>query len=300
VNPVFAVSSVLSRRRLISVSSTFESDAQERPISFRVSGMAHLPAFVHTVSMRPMATLFFCLVVPVGCVQTPPPAWLTERRNAGTESTVLPVGKWREIGRSVEGRPIRYRKVGSGHRCVLWIGGIHGNETEGVVATRELPSAFLAEKGLASRATLHLVEDMNPDGRFARTRGNSRGVDLNRDFPASNRRNGRGLSQPESRVVHDLILRLQPDLVIVAHSWRDRYFINFDGPARRAAYIFHEHSRYPVVPSTNIAVTPGSMGSWCGWDMAIPILTLEWRRGTPPGLAWAETKEAILAVTRGE
>ena len=108
------------------------------------------------------------------------------------------------------------------------------------------------------------------------------------------------MSQPESRAIYELILKLQPDLVIVAHSWRGEYFINFDGTARRSAHLFHEHSGFPVKPSSSIAVTPGSMGSWCGWDMAIPILTLEWKRGTPPELAWSETNKAILAVIRGE
>jgi protein MpaA len=153
---------------------------------------------------------------------------------------------------------------------------------------------------LPPRVTLHIVEDMNPDGRAANRRGNSRDVDLNRDFPASNRRSGRGLSQPESRAVYELILKLQPDLVIVAHSWRNRYFINYDGPARRSAQVFEAHSGYPVTPSNSIASTPGSMGSWCGWDMSIPILTLEWKRGTPPDVAWSETSKAILAVIRGE
>lgn len=246
-----------------------------------------------------MATSILSLVVLASCVQSPLPAWMAERPLGFAVPVAADLPKWQEIGRSSEGRPIRYRKVGTGHRCVLWIGGIHGDETEGVIATREFPVAFLAQKGMSSRVTLHIVEDMNPDGRRAHRRGNSLGIDLNRDFPATNRRDGRGLSQPESRVIHDLILKLQPDLVMVAHSWRGRFFINFDGPARRIAHLFHRLSNFRVVPSSSIAATPGSMGSWCGWDMGIPILTVEWKRGTPPELAWADTREAILAVTRG-
>jgi hypothetical protein len=262
--------------------------------------MVTVSGIVHAVPMRPLAVLVVCFAGLDGCVQAPLPYWLTEPRPVPAEAKRVPLPAWQTIGQSMQGRPIRYRRVGTGHRIVLWIGGIHGDEIEGTVATRELPGAFLREHGLPARVSLHIIEDMNPDGRAARRRGNSRGVDLNRDFPASNRRSGRGLSQSESRVVYDAILKLQPDLVIVAHSWRGRYFINYDGPARRAAMRFEAHSGYPVTPSSSIAATPGSMGSWCGWDMSIPILTVEWKRGTPPDVAWLETRKAILAVIRGE
>ena len=165
--------------------------------------------------------------------------------------------------------------------------------------TAQLPAAFINSPGLASQVTLHIVEDMNPDGRRASTRTNSRGVDLNRDFPASNRRQGHGLGEPESRAIHDLIRHLRPDLVIVAHSWRKRCFINYDGPARRIAQVFSKHSGFPVVPSSNIGATPGSLGSWCGWDLGIPILTIEWLRGTAPKEAWRATRVALLETIRG-
>lgn len=206
---------------------------------------------------------------------------------------------WRSIGVSVQGRPIRCRAIGTGPRQVLFIGGIHGDEIEGMVATARLPAAFLRARGLANRVTLHIVEDMNPDGRQARRRTNSRGIDLNRDFPASNRKQGRGLGEPESRAIHDLIRRLRPDLVIVAHSWRQRRCINYDGPAKSIAQAFSKRSGFRVVPSSNMSVTPGSLGSWCGWDLGIPILTIEWRRGTPPADAWQSTRMALLMTIRG-
>lgn len=255
----------------------------------------------HAVSMRPLAPLLLLFAGLTSCMQAPPPAdWGPIERHGPPPMAPPNLGPWQSIGETVQGRPIRYRKHGTGYRHVLWIGGIHGDEIEGVVATQQLPVALHAEPGLANRVTLHIVEDMNPDGRAIRRRTNANKIDLNRDFPSTNRRRGAGLSQPESRAVHDLILRLQPDLVIVAHSWGGRYFINFDGPARTLAHLFSKYSGFPVVPSSSIAATPGSMGSWCGWDMNIPILTLEWKRGTPPELAWRSTKEAILAVVRGK
>ena len=260
--------------------------------------MALTAAIDHAFGMRLLAYTTLVAVL-VGCIYVPanePPRLDQPWRTRG--SVRPPV--WQSIGLSVEGRPIRYRTVGSGFRRVLWIGGIHGNEVSGTLATSELGSEVSASRSLHQRVTLHIVEDMNPDGRAANRRTNARGVDLNRDFPASNRPDGGGLGQPESRAIHDLIRRIRPDLIIVAHGWSGRYFINFDGPALAYAQRFSELSGFPVVPSSDINPTPGSMGSWCGTDLAIPILTLEWAKGTPPDKAWGATRSAILAVVAGD
>ncbi len=217
--------------------------------------------------------------------------------------------EWRIFGASTEGRPLRMRTLGTGSVRALWIGGIHGDETEGEVATRELPAAFLAEAGLGRRVTLTIVEDVNPDGRAAGERCNGNGVDLNRNFPARNYAPGadRGtaaLSEPEARALHDLLLELRPDVVFVAHSSSAgesgaRSFINFDGPADALARAFSNQSGYPVVLSSDIHSTPGSLGSFAGVDLGIPTLTIEYERGREAGACWNDTRAAILAVLGG-
>ncbi len=183
---------------------------------------------------------------------------------------------------------------------MLWIGGIHGDETEGTEATRQLPAAFLSGAGHADRVTLHLIEDLNPDGRAAQTRGNAAGVDLNRNFPAafqpSASHGQEPLDQPESALLDAWLHALEPELVIVAHSWTDHHFINYDGPAAELATRFSAHSEYPVVVSDSFDPTPGSLGSWVGVEMGIPILTVEYERGRDPITCWEETRAAILSV----
>ncbi len=265
-----------------------------------------------------------------GCVQFHPrhPAWLPPDRGATAATAASPAADaidaidateatdasaiaaslpgyngpgWQVVGHSVQGRPLRTLTLGHGPRKVLWIGGIHGNEREGSVATAELPVAFLTSRGATAAVTLTILEDSNPDGSAQGTRGNANGVDLNRNFPATNfvahRQFGISpLSQPESRAVHDLIRSLGPDLVIVAHSWNNDRFINFDGPAAALAQRFSRLSSYPLRESTEIAPTPGSLGAWVGHILAVPILTLEYRRGRNPVAAWHDTRVAILAV----
>jgi predicted deacylase len=245
------------------------------------------------------------LVVPWllgGCVLSQPMETVAPRLEPhAAEPRRLDPADWHEIGRSLRGRPIVARTLGSGPRKVLWVGAIHGDEREGWVATERLGAAFLARPGLAERVTLHLIRDLNPDGSATGRRSNAVGVDLNRNFPASNFApgNGRGalpLDQPESALLQARIETIAPDLVIVAHSARHRKFINYDGPAEHLAALFAEHSGYPVVVSESLHGTPGSLGSWVGIDQGIPILTLEYRNGQDPYVAWDETREAILAV----
>ncbi|MGX9789739.1 M14 family zinc carboxypeptidase [Mycobacterium sp. MMS18-G62] len=221
-----------------------------------------------------------------------------------TPSAVPVIGGWEEVGKSVQGRPIRAMTVGHGPRRVLFIGGIHGDEPEGVVATGELPAAFEAAN-LDDAATLTIIEDANPDGRAAGTRDNANGVDVNRNFPASNfdttnqSNGGEPLSQPESRAVKDTIDRIQPDLVLVAHSWAGRHFINFDGPAREIAERFAASSGLPVEESNSFAPTPGSLGSYFGRDRGTPVLTIEVLKGSDPKVVWDQLRAALLQAIAG-
>ncbi len=256
-----------------------------------------------------MRWALFGVSVLVGCVSSHPldPEWRRQRAVAATEANA-PVLRldWQVIGQSVEGRPLRIARLGNGPRRVLWVGGIHGDEREGHLATAELPRAFVDTPGATAMVTLTILEDANPDGSAANTRANKRGVDLNRNYPANNYLPGDGrgerpLDQPEAAALHDLVLAERPHLVIVAHAWRGDHFINFDGPAEaeRMAQLFSRHSGYRVKPSDKIAPTPGSLGSWVGRTLGMPILTLEYLRGSDPLGVWIDTRKAILAVILG-
>lgn len=208
---------------------------------------------------------------------------------------------WTELGVSVQRRSIRATTFGHGPRRVLWIGGIHGDERESALCTANLLDAVAGVRDAEARVTLMVIEDLNPDGTAANTRGNANGVDLNRNFPAANFRDarrfgGEPLSQPESRLLYDVILEFKPNAVIVLHSWRDAHFVNFDGPGRHLAERFSQLSGYELRESTEIAPTPGSLGSWVGGTLRLPILTIEYERGREPHAAWEDTRAALLAV----
>lgn len=193
---------------------------------------------------------------------------------------------WETVGYSLEGRALEACTLGYGPaRCYL-IGGIHGDEVEGGALLEEVLA--LLDEELDDVFTVRVLRDLNPDGRVAHTRGNARGVDLNRNWPsrsfrASERHGSAPLSEPESRAVHDDLSAFGPELVVVFHSARAGPFLNFDGPgdelSRRfvaAAQLFDP--RWRVVPDMGYP-TPGSLGSWLGRDERLPVLTVEFRRG---------------------
>ena len=191
------------------------------------------------------------------------------------------VSPWHTSAYSLAGRPIKLHRVGHGPQRVLWIGGIHGNEPEGAVATDQLPDAITETPGLQDQVTVILVRDLNPDGRATGTRTNANGVDLNRNFPARNfspspKTGPRPLSEPESRFLHDLILDYSPHLVFVAHSTSEGRYINYDGPSRHLALAFaqnHQHVGQFGRLLTKSGLPLGRLGDQA--DRALHVLVAE-------------------------
>ncbi|MFP4484101.1 MAG: M14 family zinc carboxypeptidase, partial [Spirochaetaceae bacterium] len=106
------------------------------------------------------------------------------------------------IGESVEGRAISVERVGDGPLDVMVIGGIHGGyEHNSIVLARRLLEHYRRDPSrLPDRFTLHVIDNMNPDGVHRVTGGtpieefdfpsadtvpgrfNARWVDLNRNW----------------------------------------------------------------------------------------------------------------------
>ena len=125
------------------------------------------------------------------------------------------------LGYSVQHRPIELFHVpGPGPR-VLVVGCIHGDECAGM-------AVIAALRRTHPREDLWLVPTVNPDGFVHRTRQNAHGVDLNRNFPAAWRPFGppwsvyaagpRPWSEPETRLVRDLVARIHPRYTVWFHQ----------------------------------------------------------------------------------
>lgn len=191
----------------------------------------------------------------------------TSPRPAHAERTSGAVAPLRRVtlGRSTRGRRISALELaGRDSRSgeILVVGCIHGNECAGGRVTR-----LLASLRRQARSDVWLVHDLNPDGSTRGSRQNARGVDLNRNFPVGWRAGGkpwdpyypgtRPLSEPETRAIARLILRIRPKTTIWFHQPQAvvRAWGKSIGAARRYAQLSGE-------PFRALRWPPGAATSW--------------------------------------
>lgn len=168
---------------------------------------------------------------------------------------------------------------------VLIFAGIHGEEPDSTV----LLSRALRSLGRSSRSCA-VILCANPDGLQLGTRGNSNGVDLNRNFPSSNwtvepvthRWNldvssrvtlspgSSPCSEPEALALMQVVNDLQPECVVSIHS---PLGLIDDPEGTDLGQLFSERSGMPrtVLPNES---TPGSFGSWTR-DIGVATITYE-------------------------
>ena len=202
-------------------------------------------------------------------------------------------------GRSVQGRPVNATAIGSGDQCVMFIGGIHGNEPAGVGLCQQLAAYLGAHDELVYGLKVIIVPAANPDGLAAATRGNAHGVDINRNFATCNYtasavHGGQAMSQPEAQYLRELIDRYRPMRIITIHQ--PLACIDYDGPAQALAAAVARASGLPV---KKLGARPGSLGSYAGVENGIAVVTVELPNGASNLTAaqvWARYGGAMMAA----
>ena len=199
-----------------------------------------------------------------------------------TASLTEPLAKSKtRLGYTSRNTPINAFVFGNGHKHVVVLGGIHGDERSAAVVATALVDS-LDNNQVSANLTVVVVPRLNPDGLDAGTRTNGSAVDINRNFPSKTwRAEPRGgryhsgekpSSEPETRIVIDLIKKWSPELLISIHAPLN--CINWDGPAKDIARTMAEASGYPLREDIGYE-TPGSLGSYAGKELNIPTITLE-------------------------
>ncbi len=268
---------------------------------------------------RLVGVAVLALVAAVGCgpqeekriEQAPPPEpkRTVVRRQplslavvAPPKSTYVPSHRL-SLGRSVQGRPIECLSFGDGADCVLIMASIHGDEDAGTPLLERMAQHLRRRPEMVVGRRILLMSSANPDGVANQTRGNAHGVDLNRNYPAGNfqpsAKNGRSaLSEPESVAIERLLNEYRPRRIVSIHQplrWGSEC-IDHDGPAGRLALAMAAHSDIPV---KKLGSRPGSLGSYAGLTLGIPIITLELPKkatGVDGGTLWRSYGDMLLAA----
>ena len=212
-------------------------------------------------------------------------------------------------GRSVLGLPLEvWRPTGD---CRLLIfAAIHGEEPETTYAL----SRALRQLGEPPEHCA-VVLAANPDGITRGTRGNARGVDLNRNFPSQDWQPnpvthrstiedvsdillGTGetaASEPETRALLSLIRELEPRAVVALHAPLACIDDANDSPLGRW---LAQRTGMPLVRDVGYP-TPGSFGSW-GSDNGVPVVTYEFPLAATEVLMRDHVPVLVELLTRPE
>lgn len=213
-------------------------------------------------------------------------------------------------GRSVEGGDLRY--IESRAECdLLIIAGIHGEEADTTVA---LSRAFRSIAPSEISPGVAAILCANPDGLVLGTRGNANGVDLNRNFPSANWKEGtttclwhvdedealpvstgnKPASEPESRALISLIDALSPKQVLTLHG--PLACVDDPEDSQLGRWIA-EKTKLPLVSGIGYP-TPGSMGTWAG-ERGLPWITWEFPKESIESISQTQVP-VLMEILRGK
>jgi murein peptide amidase A len=189
-----------------------------------------------------------------------------------------------QFGQTRLGLPILAHDFGASGSRILILGGVHGNEPEGVVCAHGLLKKAMEEFPFALQLTL--VPSFNLDGVLRKTRGNGTGVDLNRNLPTKDWTSEAkkpeyqpgpfANSEPENQALVKWIENFQPAMIWSLHSWKP--MLNVNGDCRPEAEVVKELTGYEIHEDIGYP-TPGCLGTYTGLEKNIPTLTYEIERG---------------------
>ncbi len=167
---------------------------------------------------------------------------------------------------------------------VLILGGVHGDEREGVEACLGLLNRWTTNFPFQLQVTV--VPALNMDGVLLATRVNARGVDLNRNMATNDwspeiasaryHPGSSAGSEPETQALAKWLADFKPVFVLSMHSWHP--MLNINGACQREAAAIAQWTGYEVKESIGYP-TPGCLGTYCGLEREMPTLTYEIERG---------------------
>lgn len=190
-------------------------------------------------------------------------------------------------------------------RPIIIIGGVHGDEPEGVTLAKSCLK-WLTDEASDKQICVPwaLIPCLNPDGYALGQRGNGHQVDLNRNYPSRNwspdyksERYHPGPqpgSEPEIKALVRLIEQLSPRLLIHCHSWNPCIVLS-GPPAQEDAEALASSSGYSIIEDIGYP-TPGSLSQY-GWqDRKIPVICIEEAENCPNHQIWPHFAQGFATI----
>jgi hypothetical protein len=193
-----------------------------------------------------------------------------------------------------------------GQRPILLIGGVHGDEPEGLELALKTLEWLLDEEGRGNPVPCSwaILPCLNPDGISLKQRTNLNGVDLNRNYPSlcwvpeskAPRYNPGPYpgSEKEIQNLVELIKRLDPHLIIHCHSWKPCVVYAGHG-ALKDANRLGQSSGYPVYDDIGYP-TPGSLSGYAWGDLGVPVICIEEQEHIALEEVWSHFAEGMKQI----
>lgn len=213
------------------------------------------------------------------------------------------------------GTPLElYKKTHSSEpqseRPILFIGGVHGDEPEGVRLASELLAWLQHEESQNSEKIRPwiLIPCLNPDGYSKNQRTNAAGIDLNRNFPSKDwspdakaPRYYPGPSPGSEKEVQALVKLIEdekPQLIVHFHSW-EPCVVYTGAPGKAAAEILASGTDYECREDIGYP-TPGSLGQYGWMEHQIPVICIEEQEHIALDKVWPHFKKGLTTLLMGK
>jgi protein MpaA len=205
---------------------------------------------------------------------------------------------WEYHRTSKNKHPLIFAHFGkSSGNCILFLGGVHGDELPAVYLMFKLAHYIKDHPEIVQDKCIVIAPLVNPDGYLALppTRVNAGGVDINRNFPTkrwhpdahrqwqekgkNNQRyypGPKAASEQETLFQVALIKRFKPQKILSAHSPLN--FFDYDAPSSNLNSFeqwMEKISKEANHPLKKFGYYPGSLGNYAGRERNIFTLTLE-------------------------
>jgi protein MpaA len=186
---------------------------------------------------------------------------------------------------------------------ILFIGGVHGDEPEGVQLAQDLLAWLKLQSSLMPWV---LIPCLNVDGFKFNQRTNANEVDLNRNFPTKDwtenhkeKRYYPGLqpaSELETKALINLIDEIQPKLIVHFHSWVPS--ITYTGEKALSYAKILQLGHTDRIQDDIGYATPGSLGQYGWFNKGIPVICIEAQEKSDLSHLWPKYHRGLKLLLR--